>query len=543
MAETLKLGNGEWATKENSLLSYNDENGNYKPLPFDFTRASSATVVNKAGLIETVQSGIPRIDFLGNTNGALKLEPQRTNLITQSEAFGNTYWTKVRTSIEGDPSTAGSDLLSGWDFTSGWLVSGTATIDDLNSFTNTATNGGVRKEAFLTIGKTYICTITGTTTATSINIMNFGSVTQYTNITGGGAFSKTFQFSSIDTGVRILNQGTGTTDITTFTIQEVQGFTSPSADSPLNAFKLVEDTSTGTHITRSSAAVTNGISCYESFFVKSAERSKIGIREGAFTGDWATFNLTTGTIIDESTTGNAYIEGFGNGWYRVGFTFTSGGTYARFDIALLDDAYTSGSSDYSYQGDGTSGVYIFGAQLEQSSYPTSYIPTQGSTVTRNLETCSQTVPDGVIGQTEGSIYTEYYFDATIDNSGGSDRDILSINDGTSSNVIQLIHYGNGASSYNKKVYLNAILLGSYVVSIGSPVQNSGLMKVACGYKNNDYVLYVNGVQIGTDTSAGVPSCSVIKFAKITGIQTPTPINDVKLYNTRLSNSELQALTN
>ena len=107
MAETLKLGNGIWATKENSLLSYNDENGNYKPLPFDFTRASSATVVNKAGLIETVQSGTPRIDFLGNTNGALLLEPQRTNLITQSEAFGNSYWTKSGTTIQGDPSTAG----------------------------------------------------------------------------------------------------------------------------------------------------------------------------------------------------------------------------------------------------------------------------------------------------------------------------------------------------------------------------------------------------------------------------------------------------
>ena len=109
MAETLKLGNGEWATKENSLLSYNDENGNYKPLPFDFTRASSATVVNKAGLIETVQSGIPRIDFLGNTNGALLLEPQSTNL----RQLSNTYVgdAKIRGTISNDatePSPSGS---------------------------------------------------------------------------------------------------------------------------------------------------------------------------------------------------------------------------------------------------------------------------------------------------------------------------------------------------------------------------------------------------------------------------------------------------
>ena len=64
MANTLKFGNGNWATKEGSALAYNDENGNFKPLPFDFSRASNATVVNKDGLIEVVGSGQPRIDFL-----------------------------------------------------------------------------------------------------------------------------------------------------------------------------------------------------------------------------------------------------------------------------------------------------------------------------------------------------------------------------------------------------------------------------------------------------------------------------------------------
>ena len=87
MANTLNVGNGDWATKENSLLGYNSENGNYKPLPFDFTRASNGTFVNKSGLIETAANGVPRIDFLGNTNGALFLEPQRTNLVTYSSDF------------------------------------------------------------------------------------------------------------------------------------------------------------------------------------------------------------------------------------------------------------------------------------------------------------------------------------------------------------------------------------------------------------------------------------------------------------------------
>ena len=90
MANTFKFGNGNWAVKDGYALAYNDENNNFKPLPFDFTRASSATRVNKQGLIETVGSGKPRIDFLDNTSGHLLLEPSRTNLVTDSEDF--TQW-------------------------------------------------------------------------------------------------------------------------------------------------------------------------------------------------------------------------------------------------------------------------------------------------------------------------------------------------------------------------------------------------------------------------------------------------------------------
>jgi hypothetical protein len=110
MAATLKLGDRKWATKEGSLLAYNDENNNFKPLPFDFTRASSATRINKQGLIETVQSGVPRIDFT-DANGALLLEPQRTNLLLQSNQFDTTWATYNSVSVLGGQSgyDGGSD--------------------------------------------------------------------------------------------------------------------------------------------------------------------------------------------------------------------------------------------------------------------------------------------------------------------------------------------------------------------------------------------------------------------------------------------------
>ena len=71
---------------------------------FDFTRASIATRVNAEGLIETVASGVPRLDYpllngVVQSCPALLLEPSRTNTFTYSDAFDNAYWTKTASTI------------------------------------------------------------------------------------------------------------------------------------------------------------------------------------------------------------------------------------------------------------------------------------------------------------------------------------------------------------------------------------------------------------------------------------------------------------
>jgi len=98
MAQTLKFGRGTWATKEGSTLAYNDENENYKPLPFSFERDSIATRVNKEGLIEVVGRDIPRIDYTDSTEGVLLLENSSTNLATYSQDFSDSSWNKVNSS-------------------------------------------------------------------------------------------------------------------------------------------------------------------------------------------------------------------------------------------------------------------------------------------------------------------------------------------------------------------------------------------------------------------------------------------------------------
>ena len=108
MANTLKFGNGNWATKEDSVLAYNDENNNFKPLPFDFTRASTATYVDSDGLIKTARNGEARVDYTDSTDGALLLEPARTNLLTYSENFENSDWLKSNTTFSSNIVTANS---------------------------------------------------------------------------------------------------------------------------------------------------------------------------------------------------------------------------------------------------------------------------------------------------------------------------------------------------------------------------------------------------------------------------------------------------
>ena len=93
----VKLGNGNWAVKEDKLLAYNDNSGRFFNKEFDFARGSSATYVGKDGLIKSAASDVPRIDFSDSTNGALLLEPQSTNLFPYSSDL--TSWTKIVSSV------------------------------------------------------------------------------------------------------------------------------------------------------------------------------------------------------------------------------------------------------------------------------------------------------------------------------------------------------------------------------------------------------------------------------------------------------------
>jgi hypothetical protein len=101
MSASLKLGtDGHWAVKADSLLAYSDAGGKNKPLPFDFTRASSATVVDEDGLVNYAEIyNVPRIDYTGGAGPHILLEPQRTNLFEYSESFNESEWSRSNVTV------------------------------------------------------------------------------------------------------------------------------------------------------------------------------------------------------------------------------------------------------------------------------------------------------------------------------------------------------------------------------------------------------------------------------------------------------------
>ena len=534
MANTLKFGNGEWYGKKDTILAYNDENSNYKPLPFDFSRASKATVINKDGLIETVGSGQPRIDFLGNTQGALKLEPQRTNVITYSSDFPNTYWTKSGATIQGDPSTAGSELIVNGDFATdsdwtkgtGWSISGgkANSVDTLGfqlSQPITYTSGKIYKVTY-TISNYVSGSIRAYYGGTGVGAERNANGTYTDYIAASG--SQTFYIRSTTTFIGSIDN---------VSVKEVQGFTSP--DGTTNAYKLVEGTNNGNHSISATVLVNSGDNSF-SMYVKENGRKHISLytnSRGSEDDQYGFYLNGSGSVTFNNTNGDATITSLSNGWYRVSITHPSSGYNTRLFKLYLSNSEVSSNTIPSYQGDGLKGVYIYGAQLEVGSYPTSYIPTQGSTVTRLKDTCTQTPPDGVIGQTEGVLYCE------VDVKSGYDTNnlIVTLSDGTNLKQIY-INRSNGKLEFFVGTNVNELLY------VSPSILTNGVHKLALAYKQNDFAVAIDGVIAHTDNSGNVPTCNKINVGSHYNGSLPfnDRINDIKLYNTRLSDSELQALT-
>jgi hypothetical protein len=384
---------------------------------FDFSRGSTGTRVNKDGLIETVASNTPRLDYplldgVVQDCPTLLLEPSRTNSIIYSEDFANSDWTKTASTI------------------------------------------------------------------TSNSII--------------------------------------------------------SPDGTLNASKLTEDTSNSTHRISDAIIVSGtGITYTQSIFAKSGGNGRyLRMFRGSGTYNNAVFDLENGTVVTASGNNliSVSIEKYPNGWYRCISTYTT-----QFSNIATYYGLQNGDTD-SYQGDGTSHIYLWGAQLEEGSYATSYIPSlTGSQTTRSADVCNGAEAD--FNDSEGVLYANI---AALADDNTSRR--ISISDGSSNpNNLVCVDMSEYTNQIIGRVRTGNTEVAFLVATSQTQTQNN---KIAVKYKVNNFALWINGFEVDTDNNGAAPiGLNDVSFDRGNGSNDfYGKTKEVMTFNEALSDSELEALT-
>jgi hypothetical protein len=243
-------------------------------------------------------------------------------------------------------------------------------------------------------------------------------------------------------------------------------------------------------------------------------------------------DLQTGaTSATVGTTATAALVG--NGWYRLALTATTPASIASnlIDIQVVDALNSTASVI-------DSGIYIWGAQLEAGAFPTSYIPTAASQVTRNADAASMTGVNftGWYRQDEGTLYAEAAFLAAV-----TLQQIFNVSDGTVANLIGIRASPSMATSSRFTVTAGGVSQADINVINGA---NAGVFtKHAGAYKVDDFAVSVNGQNALTDTSGVLISATQARIgATPVGVTANVYVRKLAYYPSRLPNAQLQALT-
>jgi hypothetical protein len=527
----------------------------------DFTRASNATRVNSAGLIEKVRTNVNlHSNDFSNANWQ-KLANATVSATRVADPFGgNTAWQFIYDgTATGRIEQTVIAAVQKYTF-SIWLrvASGTATVNlgvgaAGSNFTVTTTwqRFSITEDSVVSFVYPRVrcdSALTIQAYGAQTEISDFGPTDYIPTTTAAVSVGMTADVPRLDylgSSCPSLLLEPQRTNLLTFseqidnsawtkTLLTVGANLAVSPDGYTNADKMQEIEGVGGNkeISQSFSQIA-GAKSY-SVFVKKDERSEFLIitTGGGLAADVTGFNLITKTV----TSGSGSIVDYGNDWFRcTQFFTTTDNTSVTIRIRLLQ----SGGSIYT--GVGGYGLFVWGNQVEEGAYATSYIPTLGTSVTRVADAATKTGISSLFGANTGTIYFEtiYYPETNI---GGGERFVYA-QEATSDGFIRLwqdLVGGNqqfrmlvndgGAQQANASVNVSTFL------STTEP----SVIKWAMAYEANRFVTYINGAERMIDTSGTAPTISEINFNAT--FQTLMPLAQALVFPTALSDTQLAQLT-
>jgi len=320
-----------------------------------------------------------------------------------------------------------------------------------------------------------------------------------------------------------------------------------SPDGTTNADAIIEKTTPTVfhYINQSVTKAASAIQYAASFYVKNKGRDiVINIQSSSANGVIARINPETGNIASGIaafgtgwTAGSLTTTSVGDGWYKVVMVATSDtATTAQFQCSL----YNAVLATNIYTGDGVSGVYIWGAQLEAGSFATSYIPTAGASVTRSADVATMV----------GNNFSNWYNQTTgtlavsFDASANSNATYVSASNGTITQ--NSLHIDNDTGNMRAVYYSGSTLITA--LGLGSIGTVGTSNKIATAYAVNDFAASRNGGTVATFTSPGAVPVSLTQLNIGTDDRLVAPyytnghIKTISYYNTRLTNTQLQAIS-
>jgi len=281
-----------------------------------------------------------------------------------------------------------------------------------------------------------------------------------------------------------------------------------------NATKLISSTNnTQQAIYKNITLATPTLTCY----AKAAEYTSFTLKlSGAVA---CSFTLTgNGSTGYNPGVSAQSIEPVGNGWYKCSISATTNSVYAWISMSAGN-----------LQGDGTSGIYIWGAQLEQGSYPTSYIPTYGTSQTRlgdSFQNDTNTSPLGTIGQ--GTWFVELQ-------KLGDDLNQALYLAPTTSNAQQIRLHFDAQNARFRDARNGYLTIGG-----GVDIKTS-MTKMALSIDTTSSIakVYANGSQLGSDYTL---QANPFEFSRIVAEGRGFILKQSLFFPTALSDDECIALT-